>query len=306
MRFLLLVFLVFFLSFTSDHDLAADDSVQALKIDIAGRQRMLSQRIAKAACYISTYSDVDMQIDALKKAVDLFEKSHYALQFGDPSMGLPKEDNVSILRELQKIDKNWHLLEFGAKSLLDMPTFPGVDMDLIAEFNLPVLRQANMAVQFMENVYSKDETLNAGLVRAINIAGRQRMLTQKAAKEFCLLSYGLNVKENQKNLKTSIRMFDQALDDLRDGNPAQNIPPAPSEEIHKKLVETKSNWQAARATMLSAANGRDAHSMDFRIISYANEAMLRQSNEIVQMLVKFASETVNGEETIELQFSRGS
>ncbi|NVK19214.1 MAG: type IV pili methyl-accepting chemotaxis transducer N-terminal domain-containing protein [Methylocystaceae bacterium] len=279
----------------------ADDSVNALKIDIAGRQRMLTQRIAKAACYIATYNDVDKHIRMLKDAIELFNQSHEALQYGDLNLGILGEDDPTVLRELQKIDEPWALLHFASRLLLDMPNYPGSDIDMVAKFNVPALQQAHQTVMVMEKAYAEEATDQSSMLAAINLAGRQRMLTQKAAKEFCLFSYGYNSEENRAELHKTINAFDQALEDLKDGNPATNIPPAPTSEIYDHLLRIKADWQKARTIFLNTVNGDDAQSADFKTIADLNETLLQQSDQIVKMLVAFDQkmlESKKDEETL--------
>lgn len=266
---------------------SSNDDIMAKKVNIAGRQRMLTQRIAKAACYISLFSEVDEHVVMLKHATNLFDKSLSALKNGDKDMGIPAEKNPAILRELSQLEEEWRILEFSSRLLIDLPNYPGADVDLIADHNIPTLELSHMTVELMNSIYGKSSVKNNGLITAINVAGRQRMLTQKAAKEFCLISYGKNTDIHRAALKKTISQFDQALLDLQKGNKDLNIPPAPTFEIEKQLIQIRGNWQKAREVMLEAANGKTSHTSDFRIISFANETLLKQSNDVVKMFVTY-------------------
>jgi len=65
-------------------------------INIAGRQRMLSQNISKTALKIQvatndvTRNQTKTDLSAL---LDLFEKSQFGLQYGDPDLGIPSQTN---------------------------------------------------------------------------------------------------------------------------------------------------------------------------------------------------------------------
>ena len=84
---------------------AADEA--KLRVNLAGRQRMLSQRMVKSACFITMGVDVDGQKDVLKSSIETFEKTAKALQIGDESLGLGLENNPAILVGLAKVDEDW-------------------------------------------------------------------------------------------------------------------------------------------------------------------------------------------------------
>ncbi|SCA57055.1 conserved exported hypothetical protein [Candidatus Terasakiella magnetica] len=289
MRKLLIVAMVFSTIFASDSFISTAqgaDEVQGRKVDIAGRQRMLTQRMAKAACFIGSYSEVDKHHAMLIDASKLFDDSLKTLTNGNPSLNIPAETEPSILAELENVKPYWHMLDFATRILIESPETPGLDVNMIEQFNLPALKQSNAVVQTMERAYYKG-TKSTGSVRAINVAGRQRMLSQKAAKEFCFISYGLDVEKNRQALKKTIQDFDIALDDLRNGDSIKNIPPAPTINIRYALTQLKSDWQSPRGIYLAIANGVQAHDAEFSTISKSNDQMLKQSNEIVGMMVNY-------------------
>ncbi|WP_135080893.1 type IV pili methyl-accepting chemotaxis transducer N-terminal domain-containing protein [Terasakiella sp. SH-1] len=265
---------------------SAQDEIQIKKLNIAGRQRMLSQRIARAACFIGNYHDLKGHRKMLAQAMKTFDESHDLLKNGHVADGFPKEADPQILAELEKLDQPWTMLKFAASVLRDSASQPGLDVDMIAALNMAALKQAHSVVETMARTYSGDQKAT-GSSRSIDIAGRQRMLSQKAAKEFCLVSYGLNIDQNRQDLLKTVQMFDSALDDLRNGNPARNIPPAPSLNIRTELTQLKTQWQTPRAIMLAVANGTDAREKDFDVIAQTNDDILKQANKVVEMLVAY-------------------
>lgn len=59
-----------------------------------------------------------------------------------------------------------------------------------------------------------DET-SLSLAHAINVAGRQRMLTQRIVKLYCLIGLKVQEESNKKELQAAVDLFDQQQDQLR-------------------------------------------------------------------------------------------
>ncbi|MCK9239148.1 bacteriohemerythrin [Desulfocurvus sp.] len=107
-----------------------------------------------------------------------------------------------------------------------------------------------------------------GLV--INLAGRQRMLSQKASKEALFLLHaraaGQDADAIARTLGASVAVFDRTLESLRLGGPAPltldpkgpaaNLPPA-SPEIAAKLVEVERMWHPFRDMLRALDQGAD-------------------------------------------------
>lgn len=78
-------------------------------INIAGRQRMLSQRINKAAFGLYLAEDENSRIaylNELSSSIDLWKQSHIGLQNGDMTLGLPNKNSVIIKQLFSKIDES--------------------------------------------------------------------------------------------------------------------------------------------------------------------------------------------------------
>lgn len=273
----------------SSFSVEAETTYAARKIDMAGRQRMLTQRIAKAACYIASFSDVKRHTAMLAQATDLFDKSHRTLRQGSMDLGIQATIDPQILDQLKAQDKNWRLINFGAHLLGDLPHVPGLGVDLIARYNMQVLQQADHVVGLLE--VRNGEQTDTTDARLVNLAGRQRMLTQKAAKEFCLIAYGIQPAENRNHLRETVATFDQALDILRDGDPDSGLAAVPDMEVNLRLNGIQAEWARLRSVLLEVAHGGQASSADFKLVGSASETLLQDSNDVVTLLVEYFERT---------------
>ena len=125
-------------------------TADASTINIAGRQRMLSQRVAKEALLVNT--DIG-KINELNQTIDLFETSMNMLLKGDENFGVSKPMTDEINQQLDRVNGLWTeyrngILELAEKSHLDNQNL------LIEELyhrSPIILKEMNTAVMMMES-----------------------------------------------------------------------------------------------------------------------------------------------------------
>ncbi|HIJ79881.1 MAG: methyl-accepting chemotaxis protein [Desulfobulbaceae bacterium] len=144
-----------------------------LVINIAGRQRMLSQKMSKEAISIKSNINTEANRKALQATHALFNKSHLGLLKGDEEMQLPATTNKKILEQLQKVDALWspfsknilEIIEQDQDSLAFQQSVTGILTN-----NIALLKEMNKAVGMYEEASSKKISLlkNILILGAIN------------------------------------------------------------------------------------------------------------------------------------------
>ena len=260
---------------------ATDDGKR--KINLSGRQRMLSQRMAKAACFAS----IDVQTDAhLKQASDahaLFDRTLRGLRGGDTEQGMNPEKAPRILEELAGVEELWTTYGASVARAATSADAAQAALPQIAELNLPVLRQINKTVGEFERHYGGTGEIHPVLALALNISGRQRMLSQKAAKEFCLILAGRNVDANRKALAETVALFETSLNGLKDGNEDMGLPPAPTDEIYAQLKTVNDLWAPLKAIFDATIAGATPNAADIEQVARDNNPLLKEMNQAVWM-----------------------
>ena len=82
-------------------------------VNIAGRQRMLSQRITKLALLVRDTDNVALQspyVNQLDDALDLWVTSHNGLRFGDSDLDLPGDNSDEVNRLYNSIQSNYEIM----------------------------------------------------------------------------------------------------------------------------------------------------------------------------------------------------
>ncbi len=164
-------------------------------INKAGRQRMLSQRMAKAYCQIGLgilpgRSEKILALSLQRFSDQLAELKAYA----------PTPDVKESYAELDKLWRRYQSLLSGKPNL--------ENARLIATLNEDVLRTAHLATTQLE----LHAASNVG--RLINVAGRQRMLSQRMAKFYMFRQWGIKSASMEQEAQLARREFISALDAL--------------------------------------------------------------------------------------------
>jgi diguanylate cyclase (GGDEF)-like protein/PAS domain S-box-containing protein len=104
-------------------------------INIAGRQRMLSQRINKSAFGLiikTREEDVQRYTDELDAALSLWVQSHNGLKRGDTNLGLPGNNSQKIIEMFQDIEYEYEQIVESASFILKQVE-AGTDQDALME-----------------------------------------------------------------------------------------------------------------------------------------------------------------------------
>ncbi len=245
-------------------------------INLAGRQRMLTQKMSKEILLIYHAIDVEKNRTNLAGSALMFAKTLKGLINGDKSLHLNPTHDKDILEQMNVVSALW--LGFSKNVL---PVIKGRKVDLpyierVAKENLPLLREMNKAVYMYEKAAGSD--LN-DLAAVVNLSGRQRMLTQKMAKEYLLIAAHVREKENKENLEKTIALFDRTLKGLRDGDPSQGLSKTTEPLVLKQLAVVDKLWQKYKLALLSM----DLSDAGLRKIAQMNMPLLKEMNAAVKM-----------------------
>ena len=253
------------------------------KLNKAGRQRMLSQRMAKTTCMIFEEVTPAAQREALAGAHALFTKTHRALIKGDEKQNLQPEGTKAVLHYLGKVEKAWKPYNTALLPIVAGGAVTPQALGAVAQHNMPVLKTMHKAVGRMERTYSKkDGVKEAG--REINFAGAQRMLSQKIAKEFCFVSAGLDVNQSRLNLAASIQLFDKRQKQLMEGDKNAKVEAPRNDEIAQRLAEANEVWQSMRPLLLPVALGGTADPEALATVAASSDELLKRANAAVMAM----------------------
>lgn len=121
-----------------------------------------------------------------------------------------------------------------------------------------------------------------GVAQAIDMAGRQRMLSQKMIKEAAMIGLKFRRSENREFLTETTELFDTSLFALIYGDENEDIPPAP-DAVKAKLEDVGTLRLALYPLMDEIALLGRAGEFELEEPSYSANELLSLSNEAVRL-----------------------
>ena len=193
---------------------AFSDKDLAISIDLSGKQRMLSQKMTKEAFLIKLGIDKETNIRKLTASSQLFDKTLKGLISGDKSLRLIAIKNEGIQNQLKKVETLWIPFYKEIKRVISDKADDKA-FNTLENTNIQLLKTMNKAV----GMYAKQ---NKGyskftLANDINLAGKQRMLTQKMGKALLLANNKIKTKAYKKDFRASRKLFTRTLKGLFNG-----------------------------------------------------------------------------------------
>ena len=119
--------------------------VDALMLDIAGRQAMLAQIISKNACKIWTRDEQDAARDRLSESMELLDRSLNALRHGMAEVGLKPAPTPEIANALDGVIADWAQTRPELDRLL-------AENDLPEETRTQIFRRMNDKTSRLEDI----------------------------------------------------------------------------------------------------------------------------------------------------------
>ncbi len=219
-------------------------------VNKSGRERMLSQRIAKCYLMLAKQISVDEAQKQLDESVALFEKQFQELQ------GYGKSRKIKD--GLERLENTWIPYRM---MVLSKPTPERAG--LVVQQSDAVLEAAENVVQLIQ----KKSTVKTA--KLVNMSGRQRMLSQRIAKLYLAMYSHLNIPNLEPAFKKSLSEYELALNNL--SNADETTP-----EIAEALYKVRAQWDFSKAGFQQYSDGRFVPI----IITTTTESMLKQMDAI--------------------------
>lgn len=245
-------------------------------INLSGRQRMLTQNMSKLTLLIQLNVQKKKSIEALKKLSALYNTTLMAFKNGNAEMGVPKATNKRVVEQILKVEASWKLFYGHIQTIIEGKD-SGESFKYIMANNVPLLKSSNELVKQYEKSNTSENYLEKSRLRVVNVAGRQRMLTQKMTKEKLLYLRGN--KEVRQDLLKTIKLFDDSLKALILGDKNKMITKATNPKIIKQLAVVEALWKRLKPLYVKKKNS----TKEMAYIITKNTVLLKEMNKMVKM-----------------------
>lgn len=234
-------------------------SSDAEAINKAGRQRMLSQRIAMSYYMIGLNANAAEASQRLDASVAEFHS------------------NLMDLRDYSKdaavqaaLDKQAQIWGAYSAAVVAKPTRAQGEQ---------ILAQSDQLLAACEEVVQKlGVKAGAGIAQLVGKSGRQRMLSQRLGKYYLAMAWKLNVPSLEPSFNSTLQDFDGNLKFLMAAK--ENTP-----GISTALTRVRNDWSLSKSVFSQYKDGRFAP----LIVVSTSESILKQMDAITGMYVALAA-----------------
>lgn len=132
----------------------------------------------------------------------------------------------------------------------------------------------------------------------VDMAGRQRMLSQRLAKEALLVAQGV---EQKQAMNATIQLFEESHQKLLSGDEKSGIHPPRTDEIRKQLLLVEDLWDIYKRAIDKYLNTSDKDALG--AIKQQSVVVLKEMNRAVGMMVTANNSSVHTQEQLALIFT---
>lgn len=227
------------------------------RINLAGQLGTLSQRIIASACNLNAGIAVAESKAVLDISAFQFNRISDALLYGNRGFGiLGEESRPRTLQVIGDLNTVWGPVLDKAVAT-DVAVNDNAHIADIVDQSDAILSTANILVSEITGQYADPVALLHADALLIDLAGRQRMLSQRMSKDVCLIASGINVEQAQDDLRKTSKLFEDTLNALRNGLDSVGVRPPPTQKIENGLQFVVEEWQNLQPALNASLSGAE-------------------------------------------------
>ncbi len=220
---------------------ASDGLNYAGLLNLSGQQRMLTQQMSKEVLLIAMGVSAEQNLAGLRASSSRFGSTLKSLQDDTPNQS--RSSRPAILLQLKQVNTLWQPFYKILTGIIDTGRVTPEQLNVIAAENIRLLNASSALVELYEREARRHGlSEQPELAVTLNLAGQQRLLTQKMTKEYLLIASGHEIAENRERLRQSYVRFDRVLNGLLSGDRELGLAEPHSRRLHNQLQTVRLMW----------------------------------------------------------------
>ncbi len=248
----------------------ARQTKDAYVVNVAGLQRMLTQKMSKEVLYLHFSDSSDFR--QLDEALNLFEYNLNNLMNGNISKGIEKPSNKLVTDKLLEVKKQWEPFKKEIQNVKSGINRVKNDLSMLTSKTekLLLLSQSIVTAMVSQNLP----------LRYIDISGRQRMLTQRMG-----LFANDYIKHSKQTalmfLKDAKKLYGQTIDEFLNDKLVQE-----NSFTLEKVTEAHKYWQDYDKFLSNLLENENLINSSIEYIFLNNTKLLATMDEAVSLFTK--------------------
>jgi len=264
-------------------DQAEETKIEETKVlNNAFKQRMISQRMARDTLLISMNFNPIFYQKNLKKDADAFNSKFKNLVKSKEEIEMVVKKLPIFKEKIEKFKTTWLLFYKNIKTL-EKDSKNKEAIHYILNKNIAILEDIDYIFSNFLKFYQSSDKLEKSMVHIKTMlftqVGKPRMYITKIVKEILLIKQNINKKENQKNLKNSIKSMDRLMKALKDGDKGLELNGTEDRKMLKKLAISQKIWEEVKTLVEKKAISKK----ELELLINKNNEFIKAQTEVVKL-----------------------
>ncbi|HIP55122.1 MAG TPA: methyl-accepting chemotaxis protein [Sulfurimonas autotrophica] len=243
-------------------------------INIAGKQRMLTQKMSKEIFYIKYKQSTDFR--ELNSAIDLFDNNLHDLIKGNSAKGIYLPQNTKIKTKLEEVNSLWISFKSEVVKIRKAVAFIKNDLETLTARITSLLSESDKVVKVMVK--------NSMSSEFIDLSGRQRMLSQRMGL-FVERYLRTDNEEDYLQFVKAKNLYDETINMFMNHKEVKAIP-----EVLTRVEKTYKYWKAHEKYVLGILKVENSMNDSISYVHEKNIKLLNTMDEAVWLYTEHSEE----------------
>ncbi|MCK4442329.1 MAG: type IV pili methyl-accepting chemotaxis transducer N-terminal domain-containing protein [Sulfurovaceae bacterium] len=218
-------------------------------INYAFKQRMRTQSIARDALLITMDINRSFYQEEILKNADAFNENFNNLIGSKKDIKKIETKDPNFEKKIEDINSIWRKFHDSIKKIAKNPKDKEA-LKFIEENNIKLLDDVNYIFTNFIKSYQSTDKLEASMAHIKSMlytqVGKPRTYINKLVKERLSVQQNINKKDNEQNLKNTIKDMDRLMKALKDGDKELELNGTEDINILKKLDISQKIWEEVK------------------------------------------------------------